>query len=121
MWDTSRRSIDDNFYRRPAWKKCRSAYIAFRQGRDGGLCEICGKKPGKIVHHKCHLTQETVNDPDIAYGFDNLELVCLDCHNEEHGYIKKPKVITTKYVFDANGHPVPVPDSPPSMKSELRS
>lgn len=54
----------------------------------GGLCERCkaqGKyKPAEIVHHKTHLNAENVNDPRIAYGFENLEALCLDCHNAEH-------------------------------------
>ena len=114
MWKTTNRSIDDNFYRRKAWKQCRAAYITYRQGRDGGLCEACHRQIGKIVHHRIHLTQETVNDPDVAYGFSNLELVCLDCHNEEHGYRKKAEAETVRYAFDPDGDPIPEPRvSPP--------
>lgn len=78
------RSIENEFYRRPEWKKCRKAYLQFVSGR----CERCLKKglhvPAEIVHHKIYLTEENVNDPAMAYGFDNLEALCRDCHNEEH-------------------------------------
>lgn len=67
-----------------AWKKCRKAYISYA----GGLCERCYRNglivPGKIVHHKIHLTPETIKDPAMAYGFDNLELLCEACHADEH-------------------------------------
>ena len=109
MWNgKANRSIDDSFYRRPAWKKCRSAYIKHRESIDGGLCMKCHKVPGKIVHHREHLDQTTVSNPDIAYGFWNLEYVCLDCHNIEHGYVSKQPESMIKYKFDAAGNPVPV-------------
>ena len=108
MFNSQTRSIDDNFYRRPAWKKCRAAFIAYRNSIDGGMCQKCSINPGRIVHHRTHLTQETVNDPDICYGFWNLELVCLDCHNEEHGFKSAAPERMTKYAFDANGDPAPV-------------
>lgn len=73
-----------NFYVSQAWKKCRKAYISYA----GGLCERCLRNglivPGKIVHHKEHLTPETIKDPAKAYGFDNLELLCEACHAAEH-------------------------------------
>lgn len=73
-----------NFYVTQAWKKCRNAYISYA----GGLCERCLRNglivPGKIVHHKIHLTPETIKDPRMAYGFDNLELLCEACHADEH-------------------------------------
>ena len=67
------------FYKSRAWRKCRDAYAASRFG----LCERCGG-PGVIVHHKIRLTLENVNDPSIALNWDNLELLCQACHNEEH-------------------------------------
>lgn len=52
------------------------------------LCERCrmqGRRvPAQIVHHKEHLTPHNVEDPAIAYGFNNLEALCLACHNKEH-------------------------------------
>ena len=77
------------FYKSMAWMKCRAAYSA----SVGGLCERCEAKglivPGYIVHHKEYITPENLNDPSIALSFDNLELLCLDCHNKEH--FRKPR------------------------------
>ena len=101
------RSIDDSFYRRPAWRRCRAAFIKHRVSLDGGMCQRCGEQLGRIVHHRIHLTREMVDDPAIAYGFDNLELVCLDCHNIEHGITHRS--IGVRYAFDPEGNPMPTP------------
>jgi 5-methylcytosine-specific restriction endonuclease McrA len=54
----------------------------------GGLCERCLKKglivPGEIVHHKVYISPDNINDPAITLNPDNLELLCRDCHAEEH-------------------------------------
>lgn len=53
-----------------------------------GLCELCMEQnkivPAKIVHHKIHMDKNTVTDSSLAYGFDNLQAVCMDCHNRIH-------------------------------------
>lgn len=73
------------FYSSDAWKKCRAAYRLSK----AGLCERCiqqGKfNPGVIVHHKVHLTPQNIGDPNVSLNWDNLELLCRDCHAEEHG------------------------------------
>ena len=77
------------FYSSKAWKDCRSAYAISK----GGLCERClikGQyKPGEIVHHKVYLSPENINDPDVTLNWDNLELVCRDCHAQEHDGLKR--------------------------------
>lgn len=74
----------ESFYKSKTWQDCRAAY--FKQAR--GLCECCLKrgvyKAGEIVHHKKHITPENICDPAITLSFDNLELVCRDCHAELH-------------------------------------
>lgn len=54
----------------------------------GGLCERCLKRglivPGEIVHHKIYITPANVDNPSITLNPENLELVCRDCHAEEH-------------------------------------
>ena len=37
-----------------------------------------------IVHHKIYLTDENMTDDSIAYDWNNLELLCIECHNNEH-------------------------------------
>lgn len=67
------------FYLSKAWRNTRD-YI-FR--RDMGLCVRCGR-PGKIVHHKIHLTPQNINNLAITLSEDNLELLCRECHAIEH-------------------------------------
>ena len=72
------------FYGSPAWKACRAAYKKSK----GGLCERCMKRgiivAGEHVHHKVKLTEENVTDPSVALNWENLELLCRDCHEQEH-------------------------------------
>ena len=65
------------------------------------LCQRCHERPGKIVHHKIHITPFNINNPMITLSFKNLEYVCQECHNEEHmhrGAIKKG------LIFDEEGN-----------------
>ena len=72
------------FYHSKAWVDCRNAYLKYA----GGVCERCAAKglvtPAEIVHHKIHLSESTLDDPQIALCFDNLEAVCRKCHGELH-------------------------------------
>lgn len=78
------REFAKGFYTGETWIRCRRAYAK----SVGGLCERCLAKgiytPGKVVHHKIHLTPENICDPDIALGWENLQLLCQDCHAEVH-------------------------------------
>ena len=52
------------------------------------LCECCLRqgiyKPAEIVHHVIELDPITIENPEIALSFDNLEAVCRECHNKYH-------------------------------------
>lgn len=39
---------------------------------------------GDIVHHKNHIRVDNIYDPEVTINFENLELLCIDCHNKEH-------------------------------------
>lgn len=99
-----------SFYTSEAWKKTRLAYIK----SVNGLCERCkaaGKfVPGKIVHHRKHITPKNINDPHITLSFSNLELLCEDCHNKEH---KRKE--NNRYTFAADGSLLPGKASPPGV------
>lgn len=82
-----------SFYASGVWKATRSAY----RKHAGGMCERCLVQPGEIVHHKTPLSPQNINDPSIALSFDNLELLCRDCHGLAHGRQKR-------YKLDAFGH-----------------
>lgn len=79
------REFAKEFYSSKAWKDCRAAY----RKSVGGLCERCRAKglivPGEIVHHKKYISPENIQDPMVLLNWDNLELVCRQCHAELHG------------------------------------
>ena len=56
-----------------------SAYIKQRIMIDGGMCETCGTRPGKIVHHKVWITPDNINNPDVTLNLDNLKYDCQEC------------------------------------------
>lgn len=72
------------FYSSFAWYTCRNAYAK----KAHYLCENCLRRgiyrPGEIVHHKIELDPTNINNPEIALSFDNLELLCRECHAERH-------------------------------------
>ena len=86
------------FYQSINWKRTRAAY----RKSVGGLCERCKAKglivAGDIVHHKRYLTDDNLADPTIALDWDNLELLCMECHNREHTKDKRKR-----YRVDADG------------------
>ena len=90
-----------SFYNSKAWKKCRAAYIAYRQQVDGGICESCHEVPGYIVHHKIELTPENINDPDISLSFNNLKYDCHICHQKENSNDVAAGLV--KYEFSDDG------------------
>lgn len=97
------------FYNSKAWKRCRKAYI----DSVNGLCERCLDKGviknGYIVHHKKKLTPNNINDVNITLGWENLEYLCQQCHNEDEfsEHSNKPKIVRN-YMFDINGDVIPL-------------
>lgn len=87
------------FYKTMAWRRARQAYIDYRHAIDGGICEVCGVEPGKIVHHIIWLNDENCNNPDIALNFKNFKLECQTCHNKE----RDPKKTKSRCIYGQNG------------------
>lgn len=87
----------EKFYKGKKWQDCRNAYAKSVRG----LCERCLAKgiiePGVIVHHKIHLSPENIMDESVALNWDNLELVCRECHAKLHGGVEK------RYRYGVNG------------------
>lgn len=89
------------FYDSKAWKTCREYYISKRILEDGGLCEICKESPGVICDHIIELDEVNVNDPKISLSHDNIQLLCIECHNKKT-FTKDRRII----IFDDNGNPI---------------
>lgn len=56
-------------------------------------------KPGEIVHHRIEIDPININNPEVALNWDNLELLCRECHAEEHNERSKDR----RYVIGADG------------------
>lgn len=83
-----------NFYKSAAWQLARNIKINATQGK----CERCGGV-GEEVHHQIRLTLSNLSDTSISLSQKNLELLCKDCHNKEHGRFKKKENL-----FDEDGN-----------------
>ena len=96
------------FYKSVAWQQTRDAYAK----SVGYLCECCLKKgiynPGEIVHHKIHLTPENINRPEISLAWENLQLLCRDCHAKMHGNKKRYRIDKNGRVVGRNTGPPPI-------------
>lgn len=70
----------DDFYNSEKWKRKRRQILR----RDNYQCRECRKygrmTPATAVHHIQHLEDR----PDLAFDDNNLEAVCLACHNKLH-------------------------------------
>lgn len=68
-----------SLYQSKQWKQTQAAYISSQHY----ICERCGNV-ARIVHHREYITPSNINDYNITLNWDNLEAVCIDCHNIEH-------------------------------------
>lgn len=88
------RDFAKQFYSSKTWQTCRNEYAAYR----GHLCEDCLKrgiyKPGVIVHHVEELTPANIERPEVSLNWDNLRLVCRECHSKEHDHRMKGRRYT---------------------------
>ena len=87
------------FYKSRAWSECRASYAK----SVGGLCEECIKYgmyvPGKVVHHRIKIDERNITNPLITLSWENLKLVCQDCHAKEH-----KGQAQARYCFDEEGN-----------------
>ena len=86
------RDFAAKLYKSKAWQRCRDGYANSK----GGLCERCLARgiytPGEIVHHKVMLTPDNITDESITLNWNNLQLLCRDCHAVAHKPSKRYKV-----------------------------
>lgn len=84
-----------SFYKSKEWIKCRNSFMKSKHH----ICERCGGL-AYIVHHKKHITPSNINNPNITLSWDNLQALCLDCHNAVHGH---GEAYIEGVSFDSNG------------------
>ncbi|MDO5715749.1 MAG: HNH endonuclease signature motif containing protein [Tissierellia bacterium] len=95
------------FYKSKAWQRCRASFISYRESIDGGLCQHCQSKRGYIVDHVVEITPSNINDVTITLNHDNLQFLCLPCHNKKT--FKKNFATKENLFFDEVGNIFQVP------------
>ncbi len=86
------RDFAKSFYNSKKWRRARNLKISLNHG----ICERCGKAFASkhlIVHHKIYLNETNIHDSNISLNQDNLELLCIDCHNKEHMTAEQERII----------------------------
>lgn len=77
-----------NIYKSKRWQQVKKAVYK----RELFTCQHCRfmirKRPN--CHHKTPLTPSNIHDENIVYGLDNIELLCVPCHNKVHEPDRKP-------------------------------
>lgn len=102
------RDFSKRFYNSKAWQLCRKSYIAYRITIDGGICEHCKTELGYIVDHKEELSPENINDPEITLNHENLQYLCLSCHNIKT-FGNSEGALVEGLMFDESGDLVQAP------------
>ncbi|HDT6575772.1 TPA: HNH endonuclease [Bacillus cereus] len=70
------------FYKHRYWAKHIRLQALERDNYECQSCKRLGKyRKGRNVHH----IKELRDRPDLAYILSNLETLCIQCHNKEHG------------------------------------
>ncbi|PYE87147.1 HNH endonuclease, partial [Bacillus sp. 196mf] len=70
------------FYKHRYWYKHIRLQALERDNYECQSCKRLGKySKGCNVHH----IKELRDRPDLGYELDNLETLCIQCHNFEHG------------------------------------
>ncbi len=89
--DIDLKAIKKEFYYSKQWRKISKAFKISKNY----TCENCGNRfinndcgltieQQLQVHHKNPVTIEKILNGDMSlYDFDNLELLCIKCHNAE--------------------------------------
>ncbi|WBX80132.1 HNH endonuclease signature motif containing protein [Virgibacillus salarius] len=92
---TIKRLIKENrlvkFYQSKEWRTLRLEALK----RDNYECQECKRQGGVSLAQNVHHIKEVKQFPELALVLDNLESICIPCHNHEHKrlekYIRKKK------------------------------
>ena len=101
-----------DFYKSRKWQKTSRLYME----RKNYVCERCGQ-PASICHHRIHLTPLNIRDTKISLSINNLEALCQECHNREHGYFKSDES-KDNAIFNMNGEMIGMRESEEVKKFE---
>lgn len=89
------------FYHSKKWKDTQAAYMMSQNY----ICERCGET-AHIVHHIKYINPKNINNPNITLDWNNLEALCIVCHNLEH---KSCGVCNNDVMFTKDGDVIKSP------------
>lgn len=103
MREMARQAVLQQFYTSKDWRDFRMNLIRQR----GCVCARCGQTfedlSRLIGHHSpVELTIDNVHDPAVSLNPNNIEILCLDCHNQEHNRFG----CSTHHVYLVYGSPL---------------
>lgn len=84
---SNRRKERQDIYNTPEWKRLSKAFKMANP-----LCQKCLEKgiitPAAHIHHKVSFMQfnDELKRKEVAYDWDNLQSLCVQCHNEIHNH-----------------------------------
>lgn len=99
------------FYQSPKWLRL----SAQCRERDGWVCRVCGRDPGRSKLHAHHKIPRAKGGPDVL---DNLISLCETCHNHEHRLLKKGRSLFTQAARRPKPKQPKAPPSPPHNREE---
>lgn len=73
------------FYQWSAWRKLRQQALQ----RDHYECQQCKRRGKYSKAENVHHIKEVKLCPELAMTLDNLESICIKCHNMEHKRLEK--------------------------------
>lgn len=81
----ARDTILQQFYTGKDWREFRINLILTR-GCTCARCKRVFEDLSQLIGHHTpvELTPDNVHNPNISLNPDNVEIVCIDCHNQEH-------------------------------------
>ena len=82
--DTARDKDSYQIYHSARWKRVRQHILK----RDGGVCCKCGAvNKVMIIDH----IKEIKDAPELTWDYDNLECLCIPCHNSKTVIARKQR------------------------------
>lgn len=99
-----------SFYKSDAWQKFRRIIISQRMDDKGAVhCALCGKALLKTrdiqVDHIQELTDDNYQDVNVSLNPDNVQILCIDCHNKKHERFQGWQAPKPKKVYIIWGSP----------------
>lgn len=82
------------FYKSKEWLELRK--IALK--RDNNECQLCKAKGKYHRAENVHHIKEVKTHPHLALTLDNLQCLCIRCHNEVHDRLEQEKNKMPKFM-----------------------